>query len=94
MILYFSTPLCTTLSSMVMLLVGQVVAHLRQTLQKSSTPMSMGLSATRGMLVRMGSPKWMRAPYFSVITIPFRPSSPMPAAKAVGMGWARFWTAS
>ena len=62
LILYFSTPLCTTLSPNVMLLVGQVLAHLRQTLQKSSTPLSTGWSGTSGKSVMIGSGMWTRAP--------------------------------
>src|SRR5581483_1856404 len=55
LILYFSMPLKTTLSPKGMLLVGQVLAHLRQILQKSSTPISTGSSATSGRSVRIGS---------------------------------------
>jgi hypothetical protein len=70
-----------------MLFVGQLLAHLRQILQKSSTPRSIGPSAIRGMSVRIGSGMWMRAPNRSEIIIPLRPSSPRPAARPAPCGF-------
>src|SRR5207249_11314808 len=74
------TPLKTTLSPKGTLLVGQLMAHLRQTLQKSSTPMSTGWSATSGRSVMIGSGMWIRAPNFRWMRSPLRPSSPTPDA--------------
>ena len=88
----FSTPLTTALPPVVMLFVGHAVAHLLQTWQKSVTPRSMGSSVTSGMSVRIGDPRCTRAPKCSVMSMPWRPISPSPAASATGMGVATRWT--
>ena len=57
-----------------------------RSLQKSSTPMSTGSSATSGRSVRIGSGMCTRAPKFLLITRPFLPSSPMPPATPAAWG--------